>query len=232
MKLVKLNTALIAAALQQHEETGTPVSFNTLFHPESSAPELTRPSEKPYFFKHWLPLILHTRERTISLTHTTNANATLPRNPNHPPHQSPNQTPHGRNRSLPPGGAPQPIIPREPHDELAPVLAPTFPAEGLFLRLDECSPNDGAGPLVLRNVEDVLLKLVTSVRARNALVHLLDSVDENENGFELFCLPFDDRMAADREYRVFYRPGDSRVYTISQYRWYRAWRFQGGGEAE
>ncbi|KAK3302797.1 uncharacterized protein B0T15DRAFT_562857 [Chaetomium strumarium] len=59
--------------------------------------------------------------------------------------------------------------------------------------------------------EDVLLKLVTSAWARNALVHFLDSVDdeeEDENGFGLFFLSFDARMASDREYRVFCRSGD------------------------
>jgi hypothetical protein len=39
-------------------------------------------------------------------------------------------------------------------------------------------------------------------------------------------------MASEREYRVFCRPGDGRVCGISQYRWYRAWRFQSFGEAE
>ncbi|KAK4234500.1 hypothetical protein C8A03DRAFT_37724 [Achaetomium macrosporum] len=263
MKLVKLNTALIATALQQHEETGTPVPFNTSFHPESSAPDLTCPSEKPYSFKRWLPLILHTREQTTppparqtlsvmkTTPTTTIVSAAAAAAEEEEEEEEEVETPHcppvqticvtlGQTKlllaateaSLPAGHLNR-LYREDLADELAPLFHSTliFPPEGLFLRLDEYSPKDGAGPLVLRTVEDVLRNLVTSVRARNALVHSLDDEDGGE-GVELFFLPFDERMAGDREYRVFCRPGDGRVCAISQYRWHRSWRFQGVGEAE
>jgi hypothetical protein len=37
-------------------------------------------------------------------------------------------------------------------------------------------------------------------------------------------------MASEREYRVFCAPGDGRIAGVSQYRWYKAWQFQGLGE--
>jgi hypothetical protein len=237
MKFVKLNAALIATALQQHEETGTSVPFNTSFHPASSAPDLTRPSDKPYAFKHWLPLILRTREQTNPSSSTRQQQQTESGRCC-PPIQTVRLTRAqaklllaATEASLPAGHLNR-LYREDLADELvAPALTRlTFPPEGLFLRLDECSPKDGAGPLVLRSVGDVLLKLVTSVRARNALVHFFDG--GKEDGFELFFLPFDERMAADREYRVFCRPGDGKVSAISQYRWHRAWRFSGAGEAE
>jgi hypothetical protein len=122
-------------------------------------------------------------------------------------------------------------------DELIPLLESSliFPPQGLFLRLDACSPKDGEGPVALRSVGDVLLKVATSVRARNALVHCLDDCLDDKmkmGGVDLFFLPFDARMAGDREYRVFCRPGDGVVAGVSQYRWYRPWRFAEVGKGE
>jgi hypothetical protein len=124
-------------------------------------------------------------------------------------------------------------------EEIVPLLEArlTFPPEGLFLRLDACSPKDGVGPAVLRSVGEVMEKVVTSVRARNAMVgwaeeHRVDGHGHGgkEEGLELFFLPFDARMASEREYRVFCAPGDGRIAGVSQYRWYKAWQFQGLGE--
>jgi hypothetical protein len=53
---------------------------------------------------------------------------------------------------------------------------------------------------------------------------------KREGGLELFFLPFDARMASEREYRVFCAPGDGRIAGVSQYRWYKPWRFRGLGE--
>jgi hypothetical protein len=262
MKLVKLNTALITTALQAHEQTGRPVPFNTSFHPASDAPDLTRPSEKPYSFKRWLPLIFRTRQQTAP---PPPPSATSPRPPPTTTTPAAEVAHHEKDGAQPTPTCPplQTILLTRPQtkirlaateaslplrqvsrlfredlaEDIAPLLHSSliFPPEGLFLRLDECSPKDGAGPLVLRTVQDVLVKLVTSVRARNALVHFLEDDSDSESqegGVELYFLPFDERMAGDREYRVFCRPGDGRVCGISQYRWYRAWRFQGLGKPE
>ncbi|KAG7289387.1 hypothetical protein NEMBOFW57_005757 [Staphylotrichum longicolle] len=234
MKFVKLNTTLITAALHDHETTGTPVPFNSSFHPASDAPDLRRPIDTPYSFKRWLPLILSTRHthhehdsdeqiqcpalQTVRLTlaqtrllHAATDASLLTRQLNR-------------------------LYRDDIADEIAPLLQKSlvFPARGLFLRLDACSPKDGAGALALRSVDDVVRKVVTSVRARNALFHFLQGHDQAQSsrvgdkegqgqgeGMELFFLPFDERMAGDREYRVFCRPGDGRVTGVSQYRWYR-----------
>lgn len=48
----------------------------------------------------------------------------------------------------------------------------------------------------------------------------------------MFFMRFDARMAAEREYRVFCRPGDGRVCGVSQYRWWKGWRFGEEGREE
>uniref|UniRef100_L2G5H5 Cell division cycle protein 123 n=1 Tax=Colletotrichum fructicola (strain Nara gc5) TaxID=1213859 RepID=L2G5H5_COLFN len=101
------------------------------------------------------------------------------------------------------------------HDEIAPALSTLhFPPEGFFVRLDACSPKDGAhkvpGKISLHSVDEIILRLVTSGRCRAALEDCLDSMKT----VELFFLPFDPRMASERE-----------VTGISQYRWHKPWRF-------
>ncbi|KAF5504734.1 hypothetical protein CGCF413_v004397 [Colletotrichum fructicola] len=96
------------------------------------------------------------------------------------------------------------------HDEIAPALSTLhFPPEGFFVRLDACSPKDGAhkvpGKISLHSVNEIILRLVTSGRCRAALEDCLDSMKT----VELFFLPFDPRMASERD----------------QYRWHKPWRF-------
>jgi hypothetical protein len=265
MKLVKLNTTLIQQS-QQPDHTNP--NFNTSFHPHSAAPDLIRASETPYAFKRWLPLILRTRQAqaqntpppaplsptpTRTGTHTKTRPATNLPTPPSPLLQTIRLTRPQTTLLL---AATEASLPRlevnrlfreDLAEELVPLLEArlTFPPEGLFLRLDACSPKDGAGPAVLRSVAEVVGKVVTSVRARNAMVRWVGgwgsaaagegAAEEGEEvtregGLELFFLPFDARMAAEREYRVFCAPGDGRIAGVSQYRWYKPWRFRGLGE--
>ncbi|KAK4040187.1 hypothetical protein C8A01DRAFT_46428 [Parachaetomium inaequale] len=243
MKFVKLNTLLIAAA-QPHHDTPNQ-AFNTSFHPASSAPDLARPDDNPYSFKRWLPLILRTRQSPLppSSPPTTPQEAIIVSEPasSCPPLQT---IPLTRAQTALLLAAAEGSIPRgeinrtfreDLTEEIIPLLESrlVFPAEGLFLRLDACSPKDGVGPLALHDVWAVVRKVVTSVRARNALFNWTNSHPAGGSGgenqgrmMELFFLPFDGRMAAEREYRVFCRPGDGRITGVSQYQWYKPWLFQ------
>lgn len=269
MKLVKLNTTLIQRT-QQPDHTNP--NFNTSFHPESAAPDLIRASEAPYTFKRWLPLILRTRQNTASPsspspsptstpapTPTTPAEAASVPVPVPPVQTIPlTRTQTALLHATAEASLPRLEVNRLYREDLAEEIYPLlesgliFPPEGLFLRLDACSPKDGVGPVALRGVGDVVSKVVTSVRARNALGNWLEGGSSSsrsatsssgggggeggggegggQKGMELFFLPFDARMAADREYRVFCAPGDGRIAGVSQYRWYRAWRFQSSSE--
>ena len=240
MKLVKIDFTTVSSALDNRKQTGGPIPFNTSFHSIAEAPDLVRPNDSPYSFKSWLPLILRTRQQPITITAEAGQC---------PPVQTIRLTLTQTRLLL--AAIEASILLQQVNrtfredleDEIVPLLKSSlvFPPQGLFLRLDACSPKDGAGPLALRRVEDVLLKVVTSVRVRNALVHHVDDPEGDRrvdgdgagiSGLEMFFLPFDERMAGDREYRVFCRPGDGRVTGISQYRWYRPWRFAGLGEEE
>ncbi|KAJ9138324.1 hypothetical protein NKR19_g7883 [Coniochaeta hoffmannii] len=191
--------------------------FNTSFHRLDEAPDLTSiPSEAPYSFKRWLPLILSTRNMAPADVQTV----TLAR----PQARLLLETAEGSlqlqtvNR----------MFADDIDDEIKPLLRKqlTFPPEGLFLRLDACSPKDGAhavpGRMALHTVEEVILRLVTSRRARNSL---FNSLNDGYQTFDLFFMPFDDRMRSDREYRVYCPPGAKKITAISQYQWHKPWRF-------
>ncbi|KAK2035232.1 hypothetical protein LX32DRAFT_678464 [Colletotrichum zoysiae] len=110
-------------------------------------------------------------------------------------------------------------------EELAPAFSALhFPTEGLFVRLDACSPKDGAqkvpGKASLHSAAEIILRLVTSGRCRTALEDCLNA----SIPVELFFLPFDKRMASESEFRVFCRPEDCRITGISQYCWHKRWR--------
>ncbi|KAI1259281.1 hypothetical protein F5Y18DRAFT_443576 [Xylariaceae sp. FL1019] len=114
-----------------------------------------------------------------------------------------------------------------------------FPSEGLFMRLGACLAKDGRqrlppgesayGPystlgkkprsLPLRSIPELLLLLLTSIRARNAVFH---AIEEQLVEFELFFLSYNDRMQSRMVFRVFCRPfqqtGSLRITGISQYR--------------
>ncbi|KAK3906373.1 putative cell division cycle 123 protein [Staphylotrichum tortipilum] len=229
MKLVKLNTTLLPArAIHVHEPPQPTDRYNTSFHPASSAPSLLRPLDTPYSYARWLPLILCTRAppttpslcpavQTIRLTRAQTAllhsaaEASLPRG----------------------DGEVNRLFREDLEDTIIPVLEREviFPPEGLFVRFDEFSPKDGAGPAAIGNAGEVVRKVVTSVRARNVLGNFLEDKGESE-GVEMFFMRWDGRMAAEREYRVFCRPGDGKVSAVSQYRWWTGWRFGGVGEEE
>ncbi|KAK1561731.1 uncharacterized protein LY79DRAFT_573925 [Colletotrichum navitas] len=109
--------------------------------------------------------------------------------------------------------------------EIAPALSVLrFPPDGLFDRLDACSPKDGAqrvpGRVSTRSADEIIIRLVTSDRCRTALDCLNLSMT-----LELFFLPFDKRMASECEFRVFCRTEDFRVMGINQYCWHKPWRY-------
>lgn len=194
---------------------------NTSFHDESAArgPD---PSEAPYRYSRWLPLVQRSRcipsrdVQTVRLsrgqTETLSAAA------------------HGSIISRRANRAFEEDI----EVEVRPALAGlTFPECGLFVRLDACSPKDGEssadGGRALRTVDDVILRLTTSQRVGNTLMDILDGA---EPVCKLFFLPFEARIETRREYRVFCRPGDGRVTAVSQYQWHRPWMFSDRPTAE
>ncbi|KAI0490284.1 hypothetical protein F4859DRAFT_2893 [Xylaria cf. heliscus] len=193
-------------------------AFNSSFHTECEAPDLpTRPSEKPYSFKRWLPLILRSRGLASSdaqVVTLSRAQARL--------------LLQVADASIP-CGAINRMYREEIDEEIVPRFESlTFPPEGLFMRLDACSAKDGVqkipGNSPLRSVKETLLLLLTSYRARNALI---DVIEGDKTVFEIFFTPWNGRMRTEREYRVFCPPFHSadslRISAISQYKWHRQW---------
>jgi hypothetical protein len=188
--------------------------FNTSFHSFDEARDLAVPSEAPYSFKRWLPLILSTRGlgpadvQTVTLSRSQ---ARLLLN-----------TAEGSIQA----GTINRMFAEDLNDEIKPWLEKylTFPPDGLFLRLDACSPKDGAhlvpGKIALHSVEETILRLVTSTRARNSL---FNSLKDRSESFDLFFMPFDSRMRSDKEYRVYCPPDGSRIGAVSQYQWHKPW---------
>ncbi|KAI0430129.1 hypothetical protein F5Y09DRAFT_308538 [Xylaria sp. FL1042] len=182
--------------------------FNTSFHTKHEAPDLpARLSEQPYSFKRWLPLILRTFTRAQARLLLSAAEASI-------------QSRH-INR----------LYREDLDEEILPILKSlSFSPDGLFMRLEACSAKDGAqgipGNSALRSVDEILLLLLTSVRARNA--HL-NAFEAGIKAFELFFTPWNGRMRSEREYRVFcppFCPEDSpRISAISQYAWHKNWVF-------
>ncbi|KAI1760546.1 hypothetical protein GGR53DRAFT_470229 [Hypoxylon sp. FL1150] len=189
--------------------------FNTCYHPARDSPNQLVPTESPYSFKAWLPVILGTRClkdsdcQVISLS-GWNAKFLL----------------EVTNASIPAGR-----VNLTYQEEVSQTIEPyfkglKFPPSGLFMRLDACSAKDGVqrvpGQLSLHSVKDIILRLVTSTRARNALAN--NGAPED---FQLFFLPFNPRIIPAREYRIFCpptRPGTVlNVAAISQYQWHKPW---------
>ncbi|KAI0399870.1 hypothetical protein F4802DRAFT_587330 [Xylaria palmicola] len=227
IKLVNVNYLDVLADIEQRDSSrahaidSARARFNTSFHTESEAPEVpTRPSEEPYFFKRWLPLILRSRglspanDAQVVALSLAQARLLL----------------RVAEASIP-CGAINRIYREDVDEEIVPALgALRFPPEGLFMRLEACSAKDGVqrrpGSPALCSPEDILLLLLTSRRARNAL---FDALEGGARVFELFFTPWNGHMRSEREYRVFcppFRPGDSlRCTAISQYRWHKPWLF-------
>ncbi|KAI1110390.1 hypothetical protein F5Y14DRAFT_428927 [Nemania sp. NC0429] len=225
-RLVNVNHSAVLADIkyknlsQAQADGSLEAHFNTSFHTDTEAPDLpTIPSERPYLFKRWLPLILRSRgletgDSQVVTFSLAQARLLL----------------QVAEASLPAGSINR-IYQEEVNEEIAPAFTTlTFPPEGLFMRLDACSAKDGVQKIprtpALRSVEQILLLLLTSRRARNALSNALEG---DADTFELFFTPWNDRMRPDREYRVFcppFRSPDSlRISAISQYRWHRQWLF-------
>ncbi|WYZ35992.1 hypothetical protein EsH8_X_000639 [Colletotrichum jinshuiense] len=202
-------------------DIGKPTHFNTCFHSEDEAPDKERTSNAPYSYERWLPLILSSRR----LKPDDVQKLTLTLSQAHLLYEACNASIQIGRVNL--------TMAEDLNDEIAPALSSLrFPPQGLFVRMDACSPKDGAhmvpGKMSLQSVDEIILRLVTSGRCRSALEGCLDEMSP----VELFFLPFDPRMGAEREYRVFCRTGDCKITGISQYRWHKPWRFANSSEEE
>ncbi|KAI0114552.1 hypothetical protein F4776DRAFT_322272 [Hypoxylon sp. NC0597] len=224
---------------QNHDSSGSGPRFNSAFHTRNEAPDSTIPSEYPYSFKRWLPLILRSRglspsDAQVVKLSSTKAHLLL----------------KVASESIPAGYVNR-LYQEEIQEEIMPAFDNLrFPPEGLFMRLDACSAKDSVqtvpGDASLHSVEDIILQLVTSQRARDALFNALlpsqkkSAFDLEKTGlepFELFFLPFNHRMQTAREYRVFCPPiwhatsststpiSHTHISAISQYQWHKPWLF-------
>lgn len=191
-----------------------PENYNSSFHKAHEAPGLEVPTEGPQTFSRWLPLIARSQNIAAEKIQTailTPAQARLIL-------KASDSSIHTKTLNR--------VYKEDLEEEIAPVFSSLiFPPNGLFLRLDACSPKDGAGgnnPLL--TVDDVILRLTSSLRARNAIDGALrDRTDD----VSLYFLPFDQRMATEHEYRVFCAPGEGKVTAVSQYKWHAPSVFQG-----
>ncbi|KAL6921701.1 hypothetical protein FSHL1_005669 [Fusarium sambucinum] len=139
-----------------------PIKFNTCFHSIDEIPvhwrgqHRSRPSEAPYSYERWLSLILRTRNldqrevQTIKLT-STQAKLLI-----------------AASGSSIITGVPNRAYQEDIEDEILPQLsALQFPPQGLFMRLDGCSPKDGRqtvpGRLSLHSPNDIIVRLTTYV---------------------------------------------------------------------
>jgi hypothetical protein len=196
-------------------DTGVPTNFNTSFHTAAEAPDLPRPTEVPTAFGRWLPLIMRTR----GLPSTALQVVSLKRSQVRLLVDAAGASIHTR------------VMNRVYAEDLRYSVHPAFeglkfPQEGLFTRLGACSPKDGTqaipGQMSLHSIDDIILRLTTSIRASNTFTNMLNH-DEQE--ITLFFLPFDSRMKTKREYRVFCAPESLRITAVSQYQWHKPWMF-------
>jgi hypothetical protein len=184
-----------------------PENYNSFFHTALEAPDLSVPTETPQHFSRWLPLISQSQHIPTQLIQAI----TL----------SPSQ---GR---LLITAAQASLHTRKPNrlyiEELTDTINPTFskldfPPQGLFLRLDACSPKDGErGILPLRSADEVVSRLTTSHRAVNAITRL---VEDGAQKIPMYFLPFNGKMRTDKEFRVFCPPGEGEITAVSQYKWH------------
>ncbi|KAI1136401.1 hypothetical protein F5Y05DRAFT_420148 [Hypoxylon sp. FL0543] len=247
VKLVRVDYADVL----RHIHTGTAgpppdgPKFNSSSHKQSEAPDSVIPSEYPYSFKRWLPLILRSRGLSPSVAQTVTLSSAQAR-----------LLLKVADASIPAGYINR-LYREEVDEEVVPAFAHLqFPPEGLFMRLDACSAKDSVqkvpGRPSLHSVEDTILRLITSQRARNALSKALQP-SIKRSGFdlekigneplELFFLPFNHRMQSAREYRVFCPPilkltdtstpiRHTHISAISQYQWHKPWLFADKPEHE
>ncbi|RFU75749.1 hypothetical protein TARUN_6508 [Trichoderma arundinaceum] len=199
----------------QDLDKGVPTNFNTNFHTAEEAPDLAIPTNKPYNYEIWLPLILKSRgisPSALQVIPLSRAQIKVLVN-------AAAASIHTR------------VINRSYAEDLEDDVYPAFqrlvfPPEGLFMRLGACSPKDGAqitpGKLSIHSVEDIVLRITTSARTWSALTNILNS--DAEEGYAYF-LPFDTGMRSEREYRVFCVPDSLAISAVSQYRWHKPWIF-------
>lgn len=226
MKLRKIDFRKVEQALESDSQR----IFNTAFHTAAEAGKLDGtgpPTERPYDFSIWLPLIISTRGLHPSALQTV----ALSRAQVHLLVQASASSVITRvlNR----------VHAEDIEDTILPILRAglVFPPEGLFLRLERTSPKDGAhavpGRRSLHSAEEVVLRVTSSMRARNDMIRCLD---DGATQIKLFFLPFNDRMKSEREYRVFCSPWtpasqggvistSPRLTAVSQYQWHKPWMF-------
>lgn len=229
--VTEVNFVKIPFATVKHDiDTSTrPKHFNTAFHTADEAPGFERPSEAPYSFRRWLPAILRSRGLPSSALQVVRLTVSRTR-----------LLIQACDASIPKGSM-NLLLAEDVEDVIEPAFSGlVFPPEGLFMRLDACSPKDGAqtvpGQAAVRSVKDAVLRLVTSLRCRNALVKALEIIEEGHDGgndgarVEVYFLPFNQRMRSEREYRVFCPPGGKAITGISQYRWHKEWVFSDRSE--
>ncbi|KAH7342654.1 hypothetical protein BKA65DRAFT_552268 [Rhexocercosporidium sp. MPI-PUGE-AT-0058] len=198
MKLVKISS--------EHVDS-SPGAYNSNFHTDIEAPNLPIPSESPQSFIRWLPLITRSQGMpTSSIQHITLT----------PPQtqlilDASQASLHTRELNR--------LLTEELSDLESAFTTLSFPPEGFFLRLDECSPKDGVrGISPLRSADEIILRLTTSHRATNAMIRQ----KEKNGGFvELVFLPYDAKMDTVKEFRVFCAPPDGRITAVSQYKWHK-----------
>jgi hypothetical protein len=214
MKIVKIP----AQEVRLHPE-----DYNSNFHRAHEAPGLLVPTEGPQSFSRWLPLIAKSQKinpsriQTIVLTPLQGKLL----------FDASSSSIHTKtlNRQYK----------EELEEEIEPVFSGlVFPPEGLFIRLDACSPKDGKdGTRPLHTIADIVLRLTSSFRARNAIDaalhpephHVTGEVPVVE-GINLYFLPFNEKMSTKHEYRVFCAPPNGEITAVSQYKWHTPLVFQ------
>ncbi|KAI1207842.1 uncharacterized protein F4807DRAFT_168231 [Annulohypoxylon truncatum] len=229
--------------LDFHDELNTQ-KFNTSSYRWDYTWAMNIPSELPYSFQRWLPLILASRSLSPSDVQTVTLG-----NPEVCLLEKIAKT-SVTSREI--DGAYEDKV----KEKIAPLFSTLeFPPQGLFMQLNTCSTKDGVPGLVggaLCTVKEVILQLVTSKKALNAFSwHLQDRTERlfyygspfmterhqasfevwhsSQEPLQLFLLPFDDRMKQEREYRVFCPPAwrsskyTPKITAISQRKWDEPW---------
>ncbi|KAI8716485.1 hypothetical protein NCS52_00942600 [Fusarium sp. LHS14.1] len=214
MNMVKINLVDVTDDCKD----GRATRFNTCFHPVDQLPvDLSKPSEAPYSFSRWLPLIIKTRNVDPSAVQTVHLSRTQAR-----------LLVDASATSIITGELSR-ALEEDLIDEVAPAfLSLQFPPEGLFMRLTGGSPKDGRwrdpNRPSLHSTDGIILRLTTSHRARNDIVNSLESGSVT---VDITLLPFDARMYSRREYRVFCCPTTGNMTAVSQYCWHKSWLFHG-----
>ncbi|KAL7934936.1 hypothetical protein V8C35DRAFT_300231 [Trichoderma chlorosporum] len=199
----------------QDMDKGIPLCFNTNFHTAAEAPDLPIPSNKPYNYEIWLPLVL--KSRGIPLSELQVVSLSRPRIKLLVEAAAASIHTRVLNRSYA----------EDLEDDVYPAFQGlTFPSEGLWMRFGACSPKDGAqlnpGQRSIHSVEDIVLRITTSLRTWSALTNILNS--DAEVAYVYF-LPFNEGMRSAREYRVFCVPNSLDISAVSQYEWHKPWIF-------